>query len=353
MRRLWPFAAAFVCWAAAPLRAELLFDFNASWRYVKGFEEASSPDPTAWRASGFDDRTWASGAAPFFYGETLDGTSLPDMRGAYTCVFLRRTFVIDNPADVAALRLQALSDDGFVAWINGQPVIRFNVPDGEIPFDGTALGTFPEPLPTESYDIAGFRDLLVRGTNVIAVQGFNASISASSDFVFAATLEAEVDDRAPTVQSVLPDAGARVRDLRSVEVFFSEMVSGVEATDLRVNGVATTNVIELAGDQYLFQFAQPAQGGVKFTWAADAGIRDLSSRSNAFSGGTWTCTLDPNAPEPGLTISEFLADNDRTLNDEDGDASDWIEIENTTDRAVNLNGWFLTDTATDLTQWRF
>jgi hypothetical protein len=52
-------------------------------------------------------------------------------------------------------------------------------------------------------------------------------------------------------------------------------------------------------------------------------------------------------------ISEFLAENSNGITDEDGDASDWIEIWNTTANAVDLSGWHLTDSATDHTKWTF
>ncbi|KKL69632.1 hypothetical protein LCGC14_2112980, partial [marine sediment metagenome] len=54
-----------------------------------------------------------------------------------------------------------------------------------------------------------------------------------------------------------------------------------------------------------------------------------------------------------LVISEFMAINDSGLTDEDGDHSDWIEIYNPSDSPVGLDGWYLTDDASDLTQWRF
>ena len=61
-----------------------------------------------------------------------------------------------------------------------------------------------------------------------------------------------------------------------------------------------------------------------------------------------------------LLINEFMARNDSEpplrngdLLDEDGDASDWIEIYNTTNQAINLDGWFLTDDANDLEKWEF
>ena len=58
------------------------------------------------------------------------------------------------------------------------------------------------------------------------------------------------------------------------------------------------------------------------------------------------------ASEP-VFISEFLAKNSTGLQDEDGDFSDWIEICNSSTNTVNLSGWFLTDSASDLTKWRF
>ncbi len=65
-------------------------------------------------------------------------------------------------------------------------------------------------------------------------------------------------------------------------------------------------------------------------------------------------TLEPRvvlAADP--LISEFQAINVSTLQDADGDYSDWIEIRNPDTGAVNLQGWFLTDDSTDLRKWRF
>jgi hypothetical protein len=53
-----------------------------------------------------------------------------------------------------------------------------------------------------------------------------------------------------------------------------------------------------------------------------------------------------------VRISEFLAENDSGLLDIDGDESDWLELENTTAAAVNLDGWYLTDELARPTKWR-
>ena len=52
-------------------------------------------------------------------------------------------------------------------------------------------------------------------------------------------------------------------------------------------------------------------------------------------------------------ISEFQADNVSTLQDKDGDRSDWIEIRNPGTEPINLQGWHLTDDRTNLDLWTF
>ncbi|MGA2750159.1 MAG: CotH kinase family protein [Verrucomicrobiota bacterium] len=54
-----------------------------------------------------------------------------------------------------------------------------------------------------------------------------------------------------------------------------------------------------------------------------------------------------------VRITEFMASNTRTLTDEDGDYSDWIEIQNTSGTNVNLFNWALTDSTGNPTKWLF
>ena len=54
-----------------------------------------------------------------------------------------------------------------------------------------------------------------------------------------------------------------------------------------------------------------------------------------------------------LRISEFMAANVSVVQDEEAAYGDWIEIHNASNAAVNLSGWHLTDTATNLTRWTF
>jgi hypothetical protein len=64
------------------------------------------------------------------------------------------------------------------------------------------------------------------------------------------------------------------------------------------------------------------------------------------------CCLVSNSPAQ-VVITEFMASNSSGLADENGSYQDWIEIENSTNAAVDLFNWSLTDTAGNLNKWRF
>ena len=54
-----------------------------------------------------------------------------------------------------------------------------------------------------------------------------------------------------------------------------------------------------------------------------------------------------------ILITEFLALNSSGFQDEDGDYSDWIELYNPGETAVDLTGWHLTDNDGNLEKWTF
>ena len=54
----------------------------------------------------------------------------------------------------------------------------------------------------------------------------------------------------------------------------------------------------------------------------------------------------------GPLITELMAANQGGLRDDDRDSSDWIELHNPTAQAVDLEGWYLTDRADELTRWQ-
>lgn len=164
---------------------------------------------------------------------------------------------------------------------------------------------------------------------------------------------AEPDLQPPVVVSVVPAEAARVQSLTSIEVVFSENVTGVDAADLLVNGVPATGLNVISPRDYTFSFPEPPIGVVSVSWAPNAGIVDLADPANPFVGPGWSYELDTNPPPAEVFLSEFLADNQNGLRDNFGSRSDWIELFNRSDVPANLEGYFLTDDAGDLTKWRF
>ncbi|MCX8107283.1 MAG: lamin tail domain-containing protein, partial [Verrucomicrobiae bacterium] len=296
------------------------------------------------------------GRGPFYYENSPPGytgnTQLADMRGGYVTLFLRKAFELAAPERVLSITLDLRVDDGCIVWLNGHRVALVNMPDGEPTYSTTALNADQEPY-VFSTTFAPSPGMLVKGKNVIAVQAANVSLSGSSDFLFAASVQLEVDDTPPRVESVFPTPGSVVRELTGLEVTFSRAVQGVDAFDLLVNGVPAIRVEMLSPADYAFSFAEPPEGTVTVSWAPDHGITDTTGLAMPFAGDAWTYTLVKTAPPARIVISEFLADNETGVRDRDGTHADWIELRNLGDEPVSLEGWFLTDDAVNPTKWRF
>ena len=288
----------------------ILVESNSSWLFVKGTNEASLPT-NAWRLAGFDDQQWSNAPAPFFYGDPYSNgvpayTLLSDMRSNYTSLYLRKTFVLPNAANITNLFLRAQSDDGFIAWINGVEVYRFNVTAGEIPYTGVASSASTEPQNNgaayNTYTLPDPHGYLVSGTNVLAIQAVNESLS-SSDFGFNAqlyTYQADTEVVAPRLVKKEPAPGYLLQ-LTNLLVTFSEPVTNLEAADLLVNGVPASTVTASSNTTFLFTFPQPAYGTVAITWAPNHGIEDLDISPKPFheaaAGATWQyILLNPFSP---------------------------------------------------------
>jgi hypothetical protein len=285
-----------------PAQAALVFNTNAVWKLFKGRSEASTPDTTAWRLLNFNDAAFVPAPAPFWYGDVQPGgTELTDMLNTYTCIFLRRTFVVTNLADFASLQVASRCDDGYLVWINGTNVLRYNMPAGNIPYTGGASGAIAEPATNYTANLPPSSSYLVLGTNQITVQVFNAGIG-SSDLGWDLSLaNGKVDTDAPVIAAVTPPPGT-VNDLRQITVFFSEPVVGVNASDLLINGVPASSVSG-GSEMYTFAFTQPPLGNVQISWAGAHGIADAAAPGHPFvatgPGATWQYSLVDNI-EPTL-----------------------------------------------------
>ena len=183
---------------------------STGWRWRPGITEASSPT-SAWRANGFvEDGTWSTAVqAPIGFG-TISSTSgalalntnITGMLNNYRCIFARKTFTIAPGEIPSNLLLRYSQDDGILIWINGTLVDSKNVSVTEPTVSTAATNQSSEGIWYEK-SITNAATFLVAGTNTIAVQVFNTSVS-SGDLGFDIELK-----RTAGSQALQPTPGAQ------------------------------------------------------------------------------------------------------------------------------------------------
>ncbi|MCH2368299.1 MAG: septation ring formation regulator EzrA, partial [Planctomycetes bacterium] len=162
-----------------------------SWRYFPG---RIAPEAD-WNKPDFDDSGWSAGPSGFGYSpednelKTLK-TRLDDMpTDEYLSLYIRKSFQFEELVRVQKFRLKLLVDDGFVAYLNGVEVARYNMTGRSPAFDQEAgIKVEVDDVGEMSFDLEKHIPLLRRGRNVLAIQGHNRSL-ISSDFVLTPTLE--------------------------------------------------------------------------------------------------------------------------------------------------------------------
>ncbi|HUT46802.1 MAG TPA: lamin tail domain-containing protein, partial [Sedimentisphaerales bacterium] len=177
-------------------------------RYFKGTQEPS-PDAqgratTDWTQIDFYDNTartpWSDGPSGYGYSTDADelqyiGTETNDMNGRYMSIYARLPFTL-TPQQVdsfSQLRAEVHYDDGFVLYLNGTRVAASGGISGNPPAYDASGGTATE-YPAANVDLTGSINLLVPGTNILAIQAHNAQLSGSSDCYASPVLQAFVGE---------------------------------------------------------------------------------------------------------------------------------------------------------------
>jgi hypothetical protein len=153
---------------------EVVIDIGEDWRFFRGTVDP----PAQWNTLNFDDSTWELGATGIGYGDNDDATILSDMMGVYASVFTRKRFTL--PAGTSRLFVEITVDDGFVAYLNGAEVHRYNMPVGAVTA-ATLAAVAGEPI-LETFIVPS--GMFQTGNNVLAVSVHNGGSLASSDLSF-------------------------------------------------------------------------------------------------------------------------------------------------------------------------
>ena len=178
------------------------------WRYL----DNGTNQGVAWRPALFDDSSWASGAAQLGYGDGDETTVVsygPSSANKYITTYFRHAFNVGDPAEHGPdLLLSVLRDDGVVVYLNGLEVLRNGLPGGVIGYDTLANQVIGFELEDRFIQTLVPASLLVAGTNVVAAEIHQASVT-SSDISFDLSLTAlppvaPAVTRGPYLQSAAP-----------------------------------------------------------------------------------------------------------------------------------------------------
>jgi len=143
-----------------------------AWRYCPGTNEPSAPI-AAWRTLGFDDSSWREGRPGFStttYSATGEATfwSQPITSPLARSFYLRRKFTVSNPQAVKWLVLRLDYTHGFVAYLNGQEIVRRGLDND--PVSCSDYANYHFSAAAEEFDVSSFSGLLTAGENVLAIQ---------------------------------------------------------------------------------------------------------------------------------------------------------------------------------------
>lgn len=167
--------------SAFPFTApRILIAPGTTWRYLD-----TGIDPgTAWRQPAFSDTAWKIGDGPFGYGDGDEQTTV-SYGGAsgskFITTYFRKTFTVTGATAIGGLALKMQFDDGAAVYLNGNPVVRANLPAGAL--YNTPASSVQEDLEDTWFTYPIAPSLLVNGTNTIAVE-VHQQASNSPDLSF-------------------------------------------------------------------------------------------------------------------------------------------------------------------------
>ncbi len=177
---------------------QTLISAGSSWKY----NDSGSNLGTAWRAPAYNDASWPAGLAQLGYGDGDESTVLSYGANASNrriTYYFRRAFTVADPAAIAALTLRYVRDDGCIIYLNGVEVVRSNMPAGTVTYTTRATASIGGADESAWLQAPIDPSLLVKGTNVVAVE-IHQQTPSSSDISFDLELRAtEAQAAAPSV----------------------------------------------------------------------------------------------------------------------------------------------------------
>lgn len=262
---------------------QVIFDKGTNWTYY----DRGSLDGTLWYAANYQPSNWKTGLAPL--GFKLSGIVTTISYGnssnnKYPTSYYRKSFTLkEKPANNDVFTLNYEVDDGFIVYVNGTEVERFNMPTGRVDFN-TYSTTYADQVPFDG-SISIPVNLLNKGENVIAVEVHNCS-ATSSDIYWDAQLMGTVSSQDVNYYSTDAEITMPTTNFQLTAIY--KPMTETERTEDNMHVV----------------------------------------RINEVSGSN------------SIYVNEY------------GKKNDWVELYNTTDEEIDIEGMYLTDNLNVLTKYK-
>lgn len=300
---------------------------------------------------------WDATAEPI-----LTRTTLPN--NPVTSYFRQKFTWNGNPSSTYALSLEHITDDGAVFYLNGQEILRSNLPAGVINSNtpATSAVNFPRFSGALSVPATAF----VVGENTLAVELHQVSAS-DGDAVFGSTLT--LTETPAQAAAPLPLAFNEVSSSTAgAGNFFAEIINNGGSSQ----SLTGCKILSSSGASYTFgsgtlvagatlQITEATLGfrpldGEKlfFISPGNAGVLDAVSIKNRdqarTTAGVWQT---PNAATPGgantfsipnsIVINEIMYHHQSSYlpTGSTADPEEWVELYNRSGSSVDLGGWAL------------
>ncbi|SFD46542.1 Secreted phosphatase, PhoX family [Chitinophaga sp. CF118] len=155
---------------------------GSAWNYL---DTGVSLDAEAWKDTTYNDTSWPEGKGPLGYGDPMTTTISygPDNANKIITDYFRRAIIIDTSSIADFVEIGLRRDDGAVVYINGNEVIRDNMPAGTIDYKTISVNTIDGAAETTYYTFRLPKSVFISGKNQIAVEVHNRN-GQSSDLGF-------------------------------------------------------------------------------------------------------------------------------------------------------------------------
>jgi hypothetical protein len=286
-----------------------LVSHSNSWRYRYGSTAPSSGWQT--NADGSLDGTWLTGTGGFGFSNDWAPetnrcpTGVGSMFNGPTTLYIRQTFEVTNSGPpLQGLSLVVDFDDGFVAYLDGAEIGRFNAP-GSVGVEPayTAIATASHesrdgnpnnsPQPPMTLSIT---NQLTSGTHVLSLLGLNRA-SNSTDFILIADLNLPgTGGGGPDVDGYFRLVTNNVIELTGSNTIPNSarvQVNGIDAVYNIANGTWSKPQPLAPGMNHLFITALDSSGAILASLTKDV-VAEVSSTTVGgilASNTTWTSSM--------------------------------------------------------------